>query len=79
MGTEVTTAAEDRDALMMEEMNPSGWRDGRTCEPGTKGLYERRSALGITVDYFDGEKWIRQGHRGVECANQDLDWREVLH
>jgi len=57
------------------------WRDPSTL-PSAAGLYERRTKLGVTVDYWDGEAWYRAGKTSeplIKCANQHIfPWRRYL-
>lgn len=66
---------------------PDGWKSG-LVSPGLPGSYERVGALGVSVDWWDGDVWRRtrkQAMRpgrlfpGVVCANQTLPWREAIH
>ena len=59
-------------------------RKRTTYQPDAPGRYERLSALGAHVDYWDGAAWRRIDARGkdgggVICANQHLPWRVAAH
>lgn len=66
---------------------PAGWTSA-LVSPGLPGAYERISALGVAVDWWDGDAWRRTRKQalfpgrlfpGVVCANQALPWREAVH
>lgn len=60
---------------VLDQRTGSGWMAGASS-PDRVGLYDRRSCLGIRTDWWDGRQWLKATHRGIECANQKLEWRE---